>query len=215
MLRRMLLIGQYDSPYVRRVGIALELYGLAFEHRPYSVFRDAERIAPYNPLRRVPTLVLDDGTVLTESFVCLEVIDELVAQTHPERLLLPRSGPLRREGLRIGGLCTGTCDKAVSLVYEREVREQRSPSWTERCQKQVRETVASLEGVCARRSGSFLLGEQLSHADIAVTCTLTFIEDALPGLLEELALPAMRDLARRCEALPEFASIKLAFIIPR
>ncbi len=62
----MFLIGQYDSPFVRRVAIALRLYGLAFEHKPWSTFGDAETIAPYNPLRRVPTLVLDDGEALIE-----------------------------------------------------------------------------------------------------------------------------------------------------
>ena len=54
----MILIGQYDSPFVRRVGIALRLYGMPFEHRPWSTFGDADWIAPINPLRRVPTLVL-------------------------------------------------------------------------------------------------------------------------------------------------------------
>jgi glutathione S-transferase len=57
----MILIGQYGSPFVRRVGIALTLYEMPFEHRPWSVFRDAEKIRPYNPLTRVPTLVLADG----------------------------------------------------------------------------------------------------------------------------------------------------------
>lgn len=51
----MILIGQYDSPFVRRVAIAAALYDLAFEHRPWSTFGDAERIRPYNPLLRVPT----------------------------------------------------------------------------------------------------------------------------------------------------------------
>ena len=50
-----------------RVAIALRLYGYAYEHRPWSTFGDADRIAPLNPLRRVPTLVLDDGEVLIES----------------------------------------------------------------------------------------------------------------------------------------------------
>jgi glutathione S-transferase len=57
----MILIGQYDSPFVRRVGIALTLYGLPFEHRPWSAFGDADKIRAYNPLVRVPTLVLDDS----------------------------------------------------------------------------------------------------------------------------------------------------------
>src|SRR5512138_45269 len=99
----MKLIGQFDSPFVRRVGIALRHYNIDFEHLPYSVFRDAERIAPYNPLRRVPTLVLDDGTVLTETLVCLEILDQRFADEQglqSDRLLLPRSGPQRVEGLR-------------------------------------------------------------------------------------------------------------------
>ena len=63
----MILIGQYDSPFVRRVGIALTLYGMLFEHKPWSTFGEADKIRPYNPLTRVPTLVLDDGEVLIGS----------------------------------------------------------------------------------------------------------------------------------------------------
>ena len=63
----MILIGQYDSPFVRRVGIALTLYGMPFEHRPWSTFGEADKIRPYNPLTRVPTLVLDNGEVLTSA----------------------------------------------------------------------------------------------------------------------------------------------------
>jgi glutathione S-transferase len=68
----MILIGQYDSPFVRRVAIAMTLQGVAFEHRPWSVWADAEAIAPFNPLRRVPTLVLDDGEALIESSAILD-----------------------------------------------------------------------------------------------------------------------------------------------
>jgi glutathione S-transferase len=74
----MILIGQYDSPFVRRTAIALRLYGLPFEHRPWSTFGEADKIAPYNPLRRVPTLVLDGGETLIESFAILDYLDELV-----------------------------------------------------------------------------------------------------------------------------------------
>ena len=55
----MILIGRYDSPFVRRVAIALRLYRIDYEHRPWSTFGDADRIAAFNPLRRVPTLVLE------------------------------------------------------------------------------------------------------------------------------------------------------------
>lgn len=213
----MKLIGQFDSPFVRRVGIAMRFYGFTFEHLPYSVFRDAEKIAPYNPLRRVPTLVLDDHTVLTESFVCLEFLDELYAEQHghnSEHLLLPRSGPSRREGLRVCALASGTADKAVSLVYEREVREAISLRWSERCSKQVRETLERLEQEWTSRPGPYLLGDHISHADIAVTCAFTFLSDAHPTFLSDSEVPALRELVRRCESLPQFSSVFQAFNIP-
>ena len=100
----MILIGQFDSPFVRRVGIALRLYDLPFEHRPWSTFGDADKIAPYNPLRRVPTLVLDDGEVLIESTAILDHLDETVG---PSRAMIAENGPRRREALKVRALATG------------------------------------------------------------------------------------------------------------
>ena len=117
----MILIGQYDSPFVRRVAIALRLYGIAFEHRPWSTFGDADKIAPYNPLRRVPTLVLDGGEVLIESTAILDYLDETVG---PDKAMIARSGAERRKQLRICALATGLGDKAVSLIYERVLRKE-------------------------------------------------------------------------------------------
>src|SRR3954468_12566857 len=74
----MILIGQYDSPYVRRVAITLKTYGLAYEHRPWSVWGDADKIAAHNPLRRVPTLLLPDGTALVETYAIIDAVDEMV-----------------------------------------------------------------------------------------------------------------------------------------
>src|SRR5690242_16922876 len=89
----MILIGQYDSPFVRRVAIALKLYDIAYEHRPWSTFGDADRIAPFNPLRRVPTLVLDNGESLIESAAILDYLDELMG---PSRGMIAESGEPRR-----------------------------------------------------------------------------------------------------------------------
>src|SRR5262245_5205213 len=125
----MILIGQYDSPFVRRVAVAMRRYGMSYEHRPWGVFGDADKIAQYNPLRRVPTLVLDDGSVLLESAAILEYLDE---QVGPERALLPRSGPVRRDGLRVIGLATGFADKALSLYLESYFRKAPSELWMER-----------------------------------------------------------------------------------
>jgi glutathione S-transferase len=61
-----LLIGIYDSPYVRRVAVSLKLCGIAFEHGNWSVGADFEHIRQYNPLVRVPTLFCA-FTFLTEA----------------------------------------------------------------------------------------------------------------------------------------------------
>src|SRR5277367_5893296 len=132
----MILIGQYDSPFVRRVAIAMKRYGLSYEHRPWSVWADAEELGRVNPLRRVPVLVLDDGTALVESASILDALDDLVGE---ERALLPRRGPVRRDGLRIASLATGAADKAVSLLYEKVLHPagHASPVWVERCEAQI------------------------------------------------------------------------------
>src|SRR3954465_7624311 len=83
---KMILIGQYDSPFVRRVAIALHHYGLPFEHRPWSVWSDAAKIAEHNPLRRVPTLLLEDGSALLETSAILDCLDELAAAASPRSL---------------------------------------------------------------------------------------------------------------------------------
>src|SRR3954449_6829265 len=100
----MILIGQYDSPFVRRVAIAMRLYGIAFEHRPWSTFGDADKIAPYNPLRRVPTLVLDDGELLIESTAILDHLDETVGAS---RAMIAQDGARRRQALKVCALATG------------------------------------------------------------------------------------------------------------
>src|SRR5512145_3323668 len=126
----MQLVGQYDSPYVRRVAISLTLLGLPFTRNTMSVFADAAEMRRINPLGRIPSLVLDDGEVLIDSAAILDHIDETVG---PERALLPPSGAERRRALRIVALATGAIDKAGAVLYERMLRppDKVYPPWIE------------------------------------------------------------------------------------
>ena len=63
----MILVGQYDSPFVRRVAVILNLYGFPFVRRPFSVFKDFDAVLALNPLGKVPVLTLDDGENLFDS----------------------------------------------------------------------------------------------------------------------------------------------------
>lgn len=207
----MILIGQYDSSFVRRVGIALALYGMPFEHRPWSVFGDADRIARLNPLIRVPVLVLDDGTVLTESHLILDYLDGLVP---PEQAMFPRSEPQRHRALRVAGLATGFADKGVSLFYEQRLHVQASDAWVARCRAQLLGTLAVLEADRAERPGEYWFGGRIGHADIAVAAALRHVIEAHPGLVRPADRPALGAHAARMEALPVFQAVSQPFIPP-
>ena len=206
----MLLIGQYDSPFVRRVGVALRLYGLAFEHAPWSTFGDAERIAAYNPLLRVPTLVMDDGVALMDSFAILDALDEMVG---PERAMIAAAGPDRREALRLCALASGAADKAVSLVYERALRGEGLAMWVQRCSAQVNGALDALEAARAGRTTPWLFGDGIGHADVLIATMLRFVGEALPGAFDLAARPALTAHAAACEALPAFQEIQQPFVV--
>lgn len=206
----MILIGMFDSPFVRRVAIALKLYGIEYEHRGWSVFRDAEEIAEYNPLIRVPTLVMDDEEVLIETFTILDALDEMAG----DEALCPRSGPERRKALKICALAGGAAEKLVSLLYERAVHERNTPEWEVRCKWQIDGAFDELEQDAAKRSSTWLTGDEIGHADIAVATSLTFMMDALPDRFDTSQWPKLMELRDACEARPEFRDHHQAFFPP-
>jgi glutathione S-transferase len=209
-MTKLMLIGQYDSPFVRRVAVALQIYGMPFEHAPWSVWSEAEKVARYNPLRRVPALVLDDQETLYDSATILDALDDMV---EPERALLPRTGPVRRRGLRICALATGAADKGVSLLYEQLLRSQQSPTWVERCGIQIQGALDVLEADRATTDARYWLGDEISHADIAVTCVLRFLREANGSLIELSRWPRLAALAEHCESLDVFRSVTQPLIV--
>ena len=196
------LIGQYDSPFVRRVAIAMDLYGIGYEHRPWSTFGDAELMGTVNPLRRVPVLLLDNGEALIESFAILDWLDEAVG---PDVALIPRGGEVRRRALKVCALATGMADKAVGLLYELLLHDTTSDVWVARCRTQIAATLDALES--GRGDAPYWFGDRIGHADIAVTCALRFVREAHGDLFDPTRWPALDRHAQRCEALPPFQRI--------
>ena len=207
----MILIGQYDSPFTRRVGIALTLYDMPFEHRGWSTFGDADNIRPFNPLTRVPTLVLDDGEVLIESHSILDYLDSLVPA---DRRMFPTAEPARRRALKVAALATGLSDKAVGLFYEKLLHKEVSELWVRRCQTQIAAVLAVLEADRAKRGGDYWFGDRIGHADIAVAVALRFIAEAHAELFPTADHPALAAHSARLEALTVFETISQPFIPP-
>ncbi|MGL4636575.1 MAG: glutathione S-transferase family protein [Beijerinckiaceae bacterium] len=207
----MLLIGQYDSPFVRRVGIAMTLYGMPFEHETWSAFGDADKIRVHNPLTRVPTLVLDTGEALTDSHTIIDYLDDLMPE---ERRMFPVSGRTRYQALRIAALAAGTGEKAVSLFYEKRLHKEISDVWVNRCTQQITGTLAVLEADFSERTTPYWFGNTISHADIVVAAVIRFIPEAHPGLVPMQDFPSLQSHATRMEALPAFRAIQQKFIPP-
>lgn len=83
-------------------------YEIPYEHKPWSVWADAERIGAVSPLRRVPVLVTEDGDALVASFAILDALDGLAGE---KRALSPRDGRARGDVLRIAALASGLATK--------------------------------------------------------------------------------------------------------
>jgi glutathione S-transferase len=209
----MILIGMFDSPFVRRVAVSALLLGIPFEHRNWSVGKDFDRIREFNPLGRVPTWVLPDGKVLIESAMILDHLDEIAGA---ERALLPRSGAERRDALRVMAIAAGAAEKGVLQVYEKAFRpaEKRHEPWLARCRLQMHAALAELEVLAASRPGNWLIGDRMTQGDITAVCVFTFLSQALEIDREGTVYPALATLSARCEALPVFASVRLDFDPP-
>jgi glutathione S-transferase len=205
----MILVGQYDSPFVRRVAVSLRVLGFNYHHDTRSVFGDFDAMRRVNPLARIPSLVLDDGETLIDSAAILDWIDQTVG---PERALVPAAGPERRLVLRRMVLATGVVDKAGAANYERLIRPSayRWSDWIERCRTQA---AGGLEALGAE---AWPANGRLDQAHITTACMIRYVRMTDPDLIPPGRHPALDALSERCEARPEFRATNPAeYVVPR
>jgi glutathione S-transferase len=206
--RDMILVGQYDSPYVRRVAVSLRVLGFGYEHDTRSVFGDFDAMREINPLGRIPSLVLDGGEVLIDSAAILDWLDQTVG---PARALVPPGGAERRRALRLIGLATGAIDKVGAAAYERLMRPAalRWPEWILRCRAQGAGALAALA------AEPWPAEATLHQAQITTACMIRYVRMADAELLPPGRHPSLDALSKRCEALPEFqATWPAEYVLP-
>ena len=171
------LIGMMDSPYVRRVAICLELYGVKFESQPLSVFSTFEAFSRINPAVKAPTLILDNGIRLMDSSLILNYFE---SQATPERRLLPVAPDAQAKDLQTLGFILAAAEKAVQNVYEHHQRpvEKQHAAWVERITTQL---------LAACREWNTLLETRPTTVpdQVAVTSTVvwTFIQSMIPHVV--------------------------------
>lgn len=205
----MILVGQYDSPYVRRVAVSLRLLGFAYEHDTRSVFGDFDAMRQINPLGRIPSLIVAGGEVLIDSAAILDWLDHKVG---PERALIPSAGPERQRALRLIALASGAIDKVGAAAYERIIRPAavRWPEWIERCRTQGRGAIGALA------AEKWPAAATLDQAQITAACMFRYARMVDAELVPPGLYPTLDALSERCEARPEFqAAYPAEYAVPR
>ncbi|MEK9670935.1 MAG: glutathione S-transferase family protein [Rhodospirillaceae bacterium] len=200
------LVGQYDSPFLRRVAVSMHYYGVPYERNVLSVFRNADQVADINPLIKVPVLILPDGEKIFDSLVILDYLDELAG---PKNALTPPDGPRRRAVLRAATIGVGISEKCVALSIDKNLHAN-APSlqWRHRVRHQIKLCLEWIEAN-ASPEGPWYLGDDLTQADITVAAALDHLMLRHPGELDWDALPKTRGVYNRALALDCFKAVPL------
>ena len=200
------LLGLYDSPFVRRVAVTMQFYGIPYAHVSLSVFRHMDAMRPLNPLFKVPMLTLPNGETLYESAYQLDYLDELAAGRGISPLT-PRSGGERRQVQQAMALAMVATEKAVAIEYERKRPAERQwPEWSSRLRDQMNQAFGMLE---QSLSGDFLVAGRLTQADISTVAGIGFVRHVLPHEWPTGQYPALEGLAARLEASAAFLAVPI------
>lgn len=202
----MKLIASPTSPFARKARIVLLEKDLPCEVVMDIPWNEGTRVPDYNPLGKIPVLVLDDGQNLFDSRVIAEYLDGLPGGPR----LIPDGLPARIAVRRAEALADGIGDSAASifLEYNKRPPAQQSPEWVQRQQLKVERGLQAL----ARElpADGWLVGGQFSLADIALGCVLGYISLRQPDIDWRSQYPTLAAAADRLESRPSFQATRPA-----
>jgi glutathione S-transferase len=192
----MKLLFSAASPYTRKVRIVLAEKKIECELEPADVNPVENPVNPHNPLGKVPTLLLDDGTALYDSRVIVEFLDA----RSPINRLIPDETRDRVAVRRWEALADGVLDAGLLVRYEslREKREQ-SKAWTEKQVARIHRGANQMIEDLGDRN--WCHGDRYSLADIAFGSCVGWLNFRKPGGVDWLA--EYPELARQYQKLME------------
>jgi glutathione S-transferase len=202
----MILVGQFDSPFVRRVAVTLNHYHMPYTRNPLSVFRNAGAMQKINPLIRVPALILESGETLIDSSAIIDHLDEMAG---PARALTPAHGPERRKVLQAVALALGTAEKAVALFFERLFHsdKQINRDYEKRMLSQIRAGLDRLEHDCG---GPWFFDDKMTQADVTIGCMIGHMKMRVPDAFPTDKYPKLHALSLHCETKEDFVKARPA-----
>ena len=196
----MKLIASLTSPYARKVRIALAEKKIEYELVEAAPFAPDTTVPSFNPLGKVPILVLDDGTNLFDSRVIVEYLDTV----SPVSRLIPEPSRQRITVKRWEALADGICDAAATIVLEgRRPAKVQSKDWIDRQRLKIDRGVAELSGELGERT--WCNGEAYSLADIATGCALGYLDFRQPSIDWRGGYPNLVKLAEKLAKRSSFA----------
>lgn len=201
------LISATPSPYARKVRIALIEKGLPFELITEVPWDSSTQTPKFNPLEKLPILILDDGSTVYDSSFILQYLE----LKYPETPLLPADVDGRIGALRFDVLCNGICDAVLLTFFERMRAEAaQSPEWLARQRRKIDGGVREMARLVGDRA--FAVGRGFSLGDIAVGTALGYLAVRFPEFDWRGPYP---NLARFCERMAERPSFATTVPVPQ
>ena len=198
----MKLLGTDGSPYARKVRVAIAEKGVACDFVTASPRDPASGVAAANPLSKVPTLVLDDGTAVYDSSVIVEYIDGLA----PAPKLIPDSFADRIPVKRWAALGDGITDAAVAIMHDRRLpaAQQRGDEYVTRQMEKIEAALALIEKTVA--TADFLHAARFSLGDVVCGAALGYLDRIVPEFDWRSRFGNARRYAARLAARPAFVA---------
>ncbi|MCB1378855.1 MAG: glutathione S-transferase [Alphaproteobacteria bacterium] len=167
------------SPYVRKVMITLHEKGQAenvelVSFSPIMPTDPIPQITEHNPLGKVPTLILPDGTRMVDSRVISEYLDHRFGGPR----LFPEAAAERWDALTLMSIADGVPDAGILVMLENVLRpeEARNAAWIKGQMTKVHNAVAAIEARVDPASDRFQIG------DVATICALGWLDFRMPDL---------------------------------
>ena len=192
----MKLLGGTISPYTRKVRIVLAEKKIDCDFETVDVGPAENAVNAHNPLGKVPTLLMDDGTALFDSRVIVEFLDNV----SPIARLIPEDNRERVAVRRWEALADGALDAGLLIRYESlRPKKEQSAAWSDKQTGKLRRGLAIVAAELADRT--WCHGDRYTLADIAVGCCLGWANFRRPADLDVFGQYA--NLARFYEKLME------------
>ena len=203
----MKLYGGFGSPFTRRVGTTLLLYKLKHEHVVLrgNVPDELEQLKKFNPLARIPALETEEGIALVDSVTILDYLDQ---QVETDILLTPQKGIERTKILNLMGIAAGAAEKSVSCYYEEGINAKRPADkvyrpWVDKMYEQTKDGIEAIEKLVI---GPWIMGDDLTQADVSVVCFWDFIKKHRPKTAPEVNCPQIEKISEMANLKPEFSA---------